>query len=106
MKRFLLQNDDKTIEGVQFSDGFIVLHGGVFQGCHVESLDELARISPHAKPQWLDDEREWTQEELDYLAQRWEVAVIQHDDATPALITTVDAMIQLRKWGLLEEGKA
>lgn len=44
MRRFVIRLERTTIEGVQFSDGFIVIHGSVFHGVYVDSIAELERM--------------------------------------------------------------
>jgi hypothetical protein len=54
MKRFLITADGKTIEGVVFSDGTIVINGGVFKAC-IMSQDDINRIFAGATLHQLDE---------------------------------------------------
>jgi len=56
MRRFLLKQDENTVEGVMFSDGFIVIHGMFFVGMNVVSKYELEKMFPKAKVEWIDKE--------------------------------------------------
>jgi hypothetical protein len=54
MRRFHLKQDDLSVEGVMFSDGFVVIHGLFFFGMHVVSIYELKNKFPKAKIEWVD----------------------------------------------------
>jgi len=56
MRRFLLKQDENAVEGVMFSDGFIVIHGMFFVGMNVVSKYELGKMFPKAKVEWIDKE--------------------------------------------------
>jgi hypothetical protein len=56
MRRFLLKQDELSVEGVMFSDGFIVIHGMFFVGMNVVSKYELGKMFPKAKVEWIDKE--------------------------------------------------
>lgn len=98
MKRFLIETERETIEGIQFSDGTYVLHGGAFQAC------QFAELPSGSHPQWLDDDSgiEWTPEQIDMLQARWNALVDAHG-GTLTVITTVDALRKLRTLGLVQE---
>ena len=54
MRRFFLKQDELSVEGVMFSDGFIVLHGLFFFGMPIVSRYELEKLFPKSKIEWID----------------------------------------------------
>ncbi len=61
MRRFQVrtgpENKPDAIEGVQFSDGTIVLHGLFFDHAIFASFNELKKLFHEIEPEWIDEEK-------------------------------------------------
>lgn len=105
MKRFLLKYKSQgwTSEGVEFSDGKVAIseHDGLFD---YDSFEEAMKRYPESEFEltWLDDEIDWTPEQLDQLQQYWNV-LVELNGGKPAVVTTIDALRELRRFGLVQE---
>lgn len=67
MKRFLLKYEiegiaPRTLEGIEFSSGVVVIDGDFFVGVHLSNIEELKRKFPEseARIEWIDNESEPT----------------------------------------------
>jgi len=113
MKRFILtyqrEGHSMDIEGVQFSSGMVVLE--LYpdnEWTDVRSFHSLENMEYHLNEfgdtsiEWLNDEEEWTPDELDVLQARYQSLVIGKNQPW-VVITTIEAKAQLKKLGLLKE---